>query len=161
MTALPKTNRYIMPGVSKVYYLPAVNDPVAGPTRQEITAGTDLSAEIADIAGFSTTTNMVDTPDLGSRFTSQIPGRVSAETSSLTIYADRGGDDVSAVLPRDTEGYIYFMDGGDVPGDKADLFEVTVSSNSKTRSADGAVVRVVTFAITTEPREGLVIPAAA
>jgi hypothetical protein len=104
---------------------------------------------------------MVDTPDLKSRFTSQIPGRVSAEASSLTFYADKGGDDVSQVLPRDTEGFIYFMDGGDVPGDLADLFDVTVSSNSKTRSADGAVVRVVSFAITAEPNEGLTIPAAA
>lgn len=160
MTTLAATNRYIMPGVSKVFYLPTVADPTTGPTRAEITGGTDLTNEIADIAGFSTTTNMVDTPDLGSRFTSQVPGRITAEASSITFYADRGGDDVSAVLPRDTEGFIYFMDGGDVPTEKADLFEIAVASNSKTRSADGAVVRVVSFAITSVPNESLTIPAA-
>lgn len=161
MTALPASDRYIMPGVSKVFYLPTVADPTTGPTRAEITAGTDLSNEIAAISGFSSTANMVDVPDLKSRFTRQIPGRLSAEASSITFYADRGGDDVSAVLPRDTAGFIYFMDGGDVPGDKSDLFPISVVSNSKPRQLENAVVRVVSVSVTDVPYEGLVIPAAA
>lgn len=159
-TPLPESNRYIMPGLSKVYYLPTVADPTVGPTRAEITGGTDLSDEISAIGGFSVSANMVDTPDLKSRFTRQIPGMISADASSLTFYADRGGVDVSTVLPRDTEGFIYFMDGGDVPADLSDLFPVTVVSNSKTRDLTNAVVRVVTFSITDVPSEGLAIPAA-
>lgn len=161
MTALPASERFIMPGVSKVFYLPTVADPVTGPTRAEITGGTELQDEISAIAGFSTTVNMVPTPDLKSRFTSQISGRITADQSSITFYADRGGVDVSTVLPADTTGFIYFMDGGDVPTEKADLFPITVASNSKTRDVENAVVRVVTFALTGKPSEALDIPAAA
>ena len=75
-------------------------------TRAEINAGTDLTAEIAEMSGFTVTSDSVDTPDLSNRFTAKIPGRITADDSSISFYASSTSADVRTVLPRDTAGYV-------------------------------------------------------
>lgn len=159
-TALKRTKRYIRPGISVVHYLPACADYTA-PTRQEIDGGTELSAEISEISGFSVTSDTVETPDWASRFTSKVPGMISAEDSSITFYGSVDTDDVRSVLPRDTTGFIIIMDGGDVPEQSMDVFPVTVSSVAKEKSNDDPVTLEVSFTITDEPAEDVQIPASA
>lgn len=157
---LPATTRFFQPEVSKVYYLPTIAATNLTPTRAEMTAGTNLTKEIADLAGWTIATAMINTPDLGAKFVSQIGGRLNAEASSLTFYADKTGNDVRLTLPRGTTGYIMFCDGGDVPAQPADVFKVEVTSLGKVRStADNALVLTVSFAITAVPAENVVIPA--
>lgn len=156
-TLLPATERFFAPEISKVYFALTIAD-IAAPTRLEINAGTDLTEEIADLSGWSVTTGMIATPGM-SRFTKQIAGRTTAEDSSLTFYADQGGDDVRTILARGDRGFIIFCDGGDAVGNLADVFPVLVRNVGKVRTlADQASQLTVGFAITGVPAEDVVLP---
>ena len=150
--------RFFAPGTTQIVFCTSIASKSA-PTFSELDAGTELTRDVADIAGWMTTSAMIDTPDLDTRFVSQIPGRITAESSSITFYADedRGAGDVATLLPRDTDGYIVIADGGLASG-IGDVFQVTVSSNSMSRSLENATQRVVTFAIRSEPAEGVTLP---
>ena len=158
VTPLTSTKRFIRPGVTKVYYLPTAANYKAL-TKTELDGGTDLTPEIAEVAGWNTTSNLVDVPDWGSRYTSKVAGLITSDDSSITFYADETGNDVRSVLPRDTKGYIVWMDGGEVVGQPMDVYPVTVSSLSKERTAADPARIVVNFAITAEPSEDQDIPA--
>lgn len=157
-TAISASTRYINKGVTRFVFCTAVSD-ITAPTRSEIDAGTDLSTQIMDLDGWKVESANVETPDLASTFTGSIPGSTSAGDSSLTMYADLGGTDVRELLPRGTNGFMLIMDGGDVPGRTVDVFPVRVGSQGKSRSVDDdpAVIEV-TFYITSEPSENVVIP---
>jgi hypothetical protein len=160
MAAIPTSERFFAPEISKVYFATTLAAP-ATYTRTEVTASQDLTKEIAEISGFSVSSGMIDTPDLGSRFTSQIGGRTSVEASSITFYADKAGDDVREVLPRGTKGFLIFMDGGDVATQKSDVYPVEVTSLGKVRSTgDNAFQLTANFAVTGVPFEDVAIPAA-
>jgi len=161
MPKLPVTDRFYARGTTKVHFLPVIAAATMIPTRAEITAGTDLSDEISDMTGWTTTSGSIGTPDLGSRFNRKIPGDIDSPDSSLTIYASRDGNDVRKVLPRDTVGYIVFMDAGDVPGRLMDIFAISVASVGKTRSMGAALVCPINMTITRVPVEDKPIPAAA
>lgn len=146
-TAIAAATRYFQPGTTKVIVIPAISSLTAGATRAEINAGTDVSGDVAAINGFQITSNQIDTPDLGGRFTKRVPGRLQADDSSVTFYADVAGSDVRSVLARDQNTYIGIMDGGDVAGRKADYFQVTVASVGKVREMEDAPRLTVTFTI--------------
>lgn len=159
-TPITASTRYINPATTKYYFCSTISNKAA-PTRPELNAGTDLTREIQAIEGFMTSSEQVETPDADTRFTSTIPGRISAEDSSLTFYADNTGTDARSLLPRDTAGFIVVLDGGDVTGRKMDVFPVRVSSVGKARSVEGsdAATVQVQFAITSEPAENVAVPA--
>lgn len=157
--AITATTRYFDVGKTKVYFLPTVSS-LTAPTRAEMNAGTDLSPEVADVAGWSVKSNLIQTPDFATRFVSQIAGRIEAEDSSLTFYASSDSVDVRSLLPRDTNGFIMWLDGGDVPTHKADVYPVTVTAVSKMRSAGSDPARIqVSFSITRSPGQDVTIPA--
>jgi len=160
-TKIEATKRFFQPEISKVIFMTAVADYKAGATRSELDAGKDLTDEIAEISGFNTTSGTIDTPDLGSRFTSKIGGRITVDDSSITFYASQDGKDVRTVLPRGTKGFLAFMDGGDVPTQPYDLMPAEVTNLGKVRATgDNAFQLTVGFAITGVPAEDLDIPAA-
>lgn len=158
--AITASTRFSARGKTKCYWVANIAVPSA-PTRAELDAGTDLSPQLADRSGWSVESDMIETPDLASRYTSTIPGPIKAEDSSLTMYASLNGVDARALMPRDTTGYIVWMDGGDVAANKCDVFPVTVTSVSKQRSVDGedADTLVFSYAITEEPSEDVAVPA--
>lgn len=162
VTALTRTKRYIRPGIDKVYFIPTAANYKAL-TRTELDAGTDLTPELTPdgVAGFNTTSDLVDTPDWGSRFTSKVAGMITSDDSSLTLYASQDGEDARSLLPRDTTGFVVFLDGGDSAGNPMAVFPVTVSSMSPQRSGTDPASIQVGFAITDEPSEDQVVPAAA
>lgn len=156
--AITPSTRYYDVGKTKVYFLPSVSNP-ASPTRTEMNAGTDLSPEIEALAGWSVTGVQIQTPDFSNRFTAQIAGRIDAAASSLTFYASSNSNDVRSLLPRDTAGYILWLDGGDVTGHKMDVYPVTVTSVSKMRDTTTNAARImITFSITAAPSENVAIP---
>lgn len=162
MAALPATERFFAPEISKAYFLPAIAAATMIPTRAEIDAGTDLTDEIADLSGWAVSSGMINTPDLGHRFISQIGGRTSVEASTITFYASQDGNDVREVLPRGTTGFIVFADQGDAVGLPADVFPVQVTSLGKVRSTgDQAFQLTVSFAIRKPPAEDIALPAVA
>jgi hypothetical protein len=157
--AITASTRFSARGKTKCYWVPSIANPAA-PTRSELNAGTDLSPQIADRSGWSVESDMIETPDLASRYTSTIPGPIKADDSSLTMYASKDGVDARALMPRDAVGYIVWLDGGDVASGKMDVFPVTVTSVSKQRSVDGEDADTLEFAyaITAEPSENVTIP---
>ncbi|MEV7804986.1 hypothetical protein AB0O28_18755 [Microbispora sp. NPDC088329] len=158
-TPIAAETRYFNPETTKVYWCPAIANKAA-PTRSELNAGTDLSRAIADVNGWQVSSEMIDVPDMGSRFVSKIPGRISAADSSISFYMDRAGIDARTVMPRDAEGYVVWLDGGDVAGRPCDVFPVTVSSHGKSRSVGAEPARLtIQYAITSEPAENVTIPA--
>jgi hypothetical protein len=158
-TPITQSTRYINPGVTKYYFCSAIANKSA-PTRPELNAGTDVTRETAAIEGWVIDSANVDTPDADTSFTGNIPGRLTAADSSFTFYADPSGADARALMPRNTNGFIVIMDGGDVAGRKMDVFPVRVASVGKVRSVEGseAATVVIKFAVTSQPAEDVVIP---
>lgn len=154
------STRYRAKGKTKCYWVPTIAN-IDAPTRQELDAGVDLSPQIMESDGWQVESGAIETPDLGSDFTGSIPGSTSVDDSSLTMYSDRNGDDVRQVLPRETEGHIVWLHGGDIPGNNTmDVFPVRVGSVGKPVTIDDdASSIVVTFNVTAEPSEDLEIPA--
>jgi hypothetical protein len=152
------STRFFRPETTSVVYCLTVANKAA-PTRAEINAGTNLRNEVSEISGFQASSGTVDTPDLGTRFTSKIPGRITADDSSITFYESVTGVDVRALLPRDTVGFLLFMPGGDVAGRKVNVFPITVASVATDWSIEDAARLVVSFTITSAPAEAVTIPA--
>jgi hypothetical protein len=157
-TPIAASTRYIPPGTRAYYWVPTIANKAA-PTRAELDAGTDLTGEVAEVSGFQTTSESTDTPDLGSRFTSKIPGRITADDSSITLYASENSQDVRQLLPRDTAGFVVQFPEGDVAGRTMDVFPVKVSSAPKETSIEDPGKVMVQFTVTSEPVENVTVPA--
>ena len=159
-TPISAITKYTSRGATRIVWCTTVANPAAI-TRSEINAGTDLSTQVADASGWSVSSSQIETPDLDSRYTSTIPGIITADDSTLVMYMDREGVDARTLMARDTVGFLVIMDGGDVAANKCDVFPVTVSSVSKMRSVAGDNADTMTFsyAITSQPSENVAVPA--
>ncbi|MEV0993414.1 hypothetical protein [Nonomuraea sp. NPDC050202] len=131
----------------------------AAVTRAEINSGTDITEIVNDWDGWETSSNFVDIPNPNRRFTPKIPGSKEAADSSLTTYLNRAGVDARQLLPELATGFMLRMDAQDVAGRLMDVFPYTVASHSKPFDMDGAAMVVISFAITDEPAQNVVIPA--
>ena len=161
MPTIPSSTRFFQPGIVKVYWLPAIVATNLTPTRTEITAGTDLTPEIDDIAGWSYSTTFIETKDANNRVRPKLAGPVSLDDSSITFNGSQDGDDVRTVLTRGDTGFIMWCDGGDVPTQDAEVFPVEVGSVVRVRSLTDANFKIrVDFGVTNVPVD-VVIPAAA
>src|SRR5262249_52318634 len=93
---LTATTRYTPPGNRKYYFLTTAAT-YTSPTRSELNAGTDLTAEIESVSGFQLTGNNADAPDLSTGFVSQVPARVTAAASEIVFFASLTSSDVRTV----------------------------------------------------------------
>jgi hypothetical protein len=157
-TTIAKSTRFFAPEVSKVYFMLTIASADFVPTRAEMTAGKDITDEIADLNGWVVGSDQLDARDMGSRFPKKKGGMLTVDDSSITFYASQDGDDIRSVLPRGTTGFMMFCDGGDVPGYFADVFPVEVLSNSQGRSLSELSRRPVQFSISDTPAESIAIP---
>ncbi|MFE2469708.1 phage tail tube protein [Streptomyces mirabilis] len=156
-TPIAATSRYIPPGTTHYYWVPTISNYLS-PTRSELNAGTDLTGEIAAVSGFATSSDQQDTPDLGTRFVSKIPGRITADDSSITMYLSSTSSDVRTLLPRDTSGYVVILPEGDISGQKMDIFPVKVTGQPKARDVENPAQITIQFSITKIPAENVTIP---
>lgn len=134
----------------------------AAPTVAEITAGQEITSVIVSVSGFSYTGSKVETPDLGSRFNSSVPGRYSAEDSSIQFYKGDDADDVEKdtedLLADDTAGYILRfppVEGAKptvAAAVKCAVWPIKVMSNTEDPPAPGEAAKfTVTFSIPRAP----------
>lgn len=149
--------RYYQVGITQLLFVAAMANP-ATPTNSELNLGTALHRDLAAWTGWSATTAFIETPDIASRFTSRLPGRIKAEDSTLTFYEDKLQVDLRTLMPRDTIGYIVIANGGLASG-KGDVFKVQVGSVSKMRSMDNAALIKFDYAILQQPNEDVTLPA--
>lgn len=154
---LSATARYVPPGTRKIYWVTTIATYTA-PTRGELNAGIDLSNEVAAVNGFTVTSGTVPTPDLSSRFVSEIPGQITAASCSLSFYASSTSSDVRTVLPRDTVGYVVLLWEGDVTGQRCDVFPAKVTASAVNGNMQNPEQVDVSFSITKVPANNVVIP---
>lgn len=159
--ALPATERYISPEVAVVYWVLTVAN-LNAPDRAELEAVTsvDLTAEVAAMQGWEISADRVAVPDLGTRKTGRISGRVNPGDAQITFYASQDTDDVRSVIQRGDHGVVFIADGGDVAGQSCRLFAVEVSAVTPTvdvAGTEGARV-MIDFSIS-DWSENAVIPA--
>jgi hypothetical protein len=159
-TPIVASDRYFARGKTKIYVCPTVTV-LTAPTRAEMTAGTDLSPEVAAISGWLITSAQTDTPDLGTIFTSTIPGATSmASDNTVDMYADDNGVDVRGVLARGSTWVVLILYGGDVTGAKMDCFRTRIRSVGKPVAVDDSAGLVqVSFSVTATPAENIAVPA--
>lgn len=160
-TPIVQSTRYIDKGVTKCYFLSTIAATNLAPTRAELNAGSDFSRELVDLTGWTVAGVQIETPDLATPFTAKIAGSTQSEDSSLTLYTSKNGTDVRSVVSRGTTGYVCWMDGGDISGNKMETFPVVVTSVGLVRNIPGqeaAKIRI-DFAITREPAQSITVPA--
>lgn len=157
---LTASARFTDQAVTKIYFIPSIAATSLAPTRTELNAGTDLSGEVHALKGWTVTAAQIVTEDLTNPFEAKIPGSTQAPDSSITFYTSKTGNDVRALLPRGTSGFIGMLDGGDVTGNKMEVYPVTVTSNGVQRSVDGKAASMVEvmFAITRTPGQNISVP---
>jgi hypothetical protein len=157
-TPLTATVRYAVKGTRKIYWLTACSNYLS-PTRAELNAGVDLTAEIESMTGFTVSSDTIDVPDLSTRFTAKIPGPISAADSTITFHASNTSADVRATLPRDTAGFVVCLWEGDTAALKMDCFPVKVGSASLQTGIDGSGLIDIQFSITKVPQQNITVPA--
>lgn len=146
--------RFTRRGKMKLRWLPAVAAATGAPTAAEVTAGTDLTPRVADLAGWTVSASSIATPDLVSRFTPSIPGEITVADSSITYYADdANADPLKTLMPMDQAGWVYIQKQGAGTGLPADLFPVRVMSVGDEYSVGNDPARmVIPYAVTAQPR---------
>lgn len=157
-TPLTATTRYTPPGNRKYYFITTAVS-YAAPTRAEINAGTDLTAEIEAVSGFTLTGNSADTPDLSTGFVGQVPARVTASASEIVFWASSTSADARTVFPRGTAGYVIILPEGDVPTQKMEIWPVKVTSMFVDPAMEDPAKVHVQMSITKIPAQNVTIPA--
>jgi hypothetical protein len=158
MAAIPTSTRFFQPGVIKIQFLPTIAAATYVPTTTELTAGTDLTPEVDDIAGWSYSTTFIETKDASSRVSPKLAGRISLEDSSITFNGSSNGTDARSVFTLDQTGFILMADAGIGTGKKAEVFPVSVGAVVKVRSLDGDSFKIrVDFGVTNVPKD-VVLP---
>jgi hypothetical protein len=155
---LDPTQRYYPAGTRKCYFLSTTANYLS-PTRAEMNAGVDLSAEIESVTGFSLTAAMVNVPDMGSRFVQQIPGALESSKNDITFYQDLQSGDVRQIFAIGVTGFIIMLWDGDVAGQLMDVFPVQIASVAPDPAVTKAAMLTVDFAPSGVPAIGVVIPA--
>lgn len=153
---------YTSRGKTRVYWVEDFANYLA-PTRLELDAGIDLSTIFSDYKGFSVKSSQVDVVVLAYRYTGTISGEEKSEDSSVTLLMDEKGADARVLIPKDAEGYIVWLYGGDKPGNKMDIYPVQCSSLNHMPSVKGNEPDMTEFqfAIPRIPASSLAVPAAA
>lgn len=149
--------RFMRKGITKVYFVPTITA-LATPTTAQITAGTNLTPQTAEMAGFTFTNNPISTPDMDNAYVSQIAGEDTGEASSITFYELKGGTDtIHDSQTKGLNGYIcifYAGIAGGTPasGDKMEVWPVSISSNARIYTAGNEAAQYrVAYAVTGAP----------
>jgi Tfp pilus assembly protein PilX len=155
-TPTPVT-RYFQPGTTAVYWITTLT--LTAPTIAQVTATTSqvLQADIAAVNGFLIQGANIEAPDLGKRFNTKVPGRITASDSSITFYASRRLPTCARSSRWASPGYIAFFANGAVTGSAADYYKVTVNSVGRSRDIEAVPTLEVMFSIV-DYNEGGVYP---
>ena len=157
---LTASTRFTDQATTKIYWIPSIAATTLAPTRAELNAGTDVSGEVNGLKGWTVQAAQIVTEDLANPFEAKIPGSTTAPDSSITFYTSKTGSDIRTLLPRGTAGFIGFLDGGDVTGNKMECYPVVVTANGVERSVNGSAASKVEvmFAITKTPGQNISVP---
>jgi hypothetical protein len=148
----------IIPEGATDYYWVATMVNYLSPTRAELNAGTRLTPEVADSGAWAITSGAIDTPDLATTFTSQIPGKITVDGSTLNMYSDDNQADARTLMPRNATGFIVKFPSGDVTGRKMTIFPVKVGSAAEPIAFGNPITLNFSYYVTRIPAENVVVP---
>ncbi|MCX4885862.1 hypothetical protein [Streptomyces sp. NBC_00847] len=159
---LAKPKKYMRRGTSRFFFVPTIADTNMIPTRSELSAGTEFSAYIAAMDGWTVANQEIDTPDMADTYDSTIPGSDKADSSSFTFYEDELAADLETTFAKGTVGYVVILRKGDIPANNSmDVFPIRVASQSPQYTADNEAAKfMATCSITSRPLQGAPVPAA-
>jgi hypothetical protein len=162
MPLLSKPKKYMRRGTSRFYFVPAIASDTLLPTRGELSAGTEFSAYIAAMDGWTVTNNEIETPDMADTYDSTIPGSDKADQSSFTFYEDEEDADLEEMFAKGTNAYVVILRKGDIPGNNSmDVFPIRVATQSPQYTADNEAAKfMATCSITERPLQGAPVPVA-
>lgn len=149
--------KFFRRGRTKVFWVPTIASAALIPTAIEVNAGTNMTASVADMAGFAFTNSPIPTPTLDATFTTNIPGEDTAEESSLTFYEDTATNTLQTTLAKGTEGNIVIFPTGTAgaspaAGDKAEVWPAQSTGPTREYSMGNDPARwMVRFAMTKAP----------
>ena len=151
------SDRFIPEGVTSFYWVVNIAS-YTSPSRLELNAGTNLTPEISSSGNWGIVSNAIDTPDLATTFTSQIPGKITIDGSTLNMYSDDNQADARTLMPRNAVGYIVKFPGGDITGRKMTVFPVKVGSAAEPTSFGNPTELNFSFYVTKIPAENVTVP---
>jgi hypothetical protein len=151
------SDRFIPEGTTAYYWVVTMASYLS-PSRAELNAGTNLTPEVESSGNWAVTSGAIDTPDLATTFTSQIPGKISVDGSTLNMYADDNQADARTLMPRNAVGYIVKFPGGDVTGRKMSIFPVKVGSLGEPTAFGNPTVLNFMYYCTKIPAENIAVP---
>jgi hypothetical protein len=159
-TPLSVTDRYVAPETTKTYLVASISN-IESPSRAELDAGIDATGEIATATGWELAAENVAVPDGGTLFTGQVPGRTNPGDAAIAFYASRDTNDIRDVLADGDTTHVVHLHGGDVAGQKMDVWPVRVRSVSPTIDYGGTTGAMVNylFSPTRKPARDVEIPA--
>lgn len=161
-------NEYFRRGTSKVYFLASAPAITASPTTIEISAGLDLSPQLAGVDGFSFKTTFIDVENLASRVTTTISGPTKADGGTLTFNEKKAAsgatsgtyDSIMDALDVDATGTLMFAPYGITAGNDVEMWPVTVGSFSRAWDMGNSVAKwMAEFAATGTPTQHATIGA--
>lgn len=158
------SDRFMRKGTAKVWWVPTIADTVTlVPTAAEVNGGTELTASIAAINGFSFSNSPIDTPDMGESFVSKIPGEDTVENSSIEFYEKKTTEVIRASQSKDSAGYVVIFARGiagatPAAADECDVWPATIGSNSRMYSAGNEAAKFnVVYTLTGAPAEDVAV----
>jgi hypothetical protein len=151
--------RFTRKGLSKIAFVPTIAS-MAAPTMAEITAGTVLDTQMAEMSGFQFKNSVIKTPDLSTTFVSQIPGEDEADDSSMTFYDDDAAEVVRDALVKGADGFIVLMPYGKIATKRCEVWPVTSTGfNDEWTVANEAAKAMSQFSVTAPPNQNSTITA--
>jgi hypothetical protein len=157
-------------GKSAAIFALTVASPAA-PTVAEITAGTDLSKAIAQLAGFETNPNIINQAVMAYDTEIQISGPRQSPGPSMTLIEGdgvSGGDETSyaaalTALAEGTSGYLILSPRKASPltaTTKCEVWPVTVGAVNRDWSLDAQAARyTVNLVMSSQPTKNAVVAA--
>lgn len=104
-------DRFFRRGKSKARFVLTIAN-TAAPTAAEITAGTDLTPDLAGLDGFTYSNSPIETPDWNDNFNGKIPGVDSAADGTLTFYERTETNPLRTTLAKGVSGYVVIFFAG-------------------------------------------------
>lgn len=151
------SDRFIPEGTTDYYWVVTMANYLS-PSRAELNAGTRLTPEVSSSGNWGIVSGAIDTPDLATTFTSQIPGKITVDGSTLNMYSDDNQADARTLMPRNAVGYIVKFPGGDVTGRKMTIFPVKVGSAAEPTAFGNPTELNFSYYVTKIPAENVTVP---
>lgn len=149
--------RFTRKGLSKISFVPTIAV-LATPTMAEITAGTVLDTQMAEMTGFTFANSVIKTPDLSTTFVSQIPGEDEADDSGFTFYDDDAAELIRDALVKGADGFIVLMPYGQTATKRCEVWPVTSTGfNDVWTVANEAAKAMAQMSITAPPNQNATI----